>query len=110
APQDRFVAEEVRWVALVSVCLALLAGMALVALVFAARLRDATFLWYAAYLASFAVVQVLQTGYAASPLGWSLLVEAPRAWGRMAVVVSIVSIVLFLVRFAELRRYAPRSV
>jgi len=108
--RDVFLAEEVRWVALISVCLALLAGMALVALVFAVRLRDATFVWYAVYLASYAVIQLLQTGYAASPLGWSLLLEAPRAWGRSAVAVSIVMIVLFLVRFGELRRFAPRTV
>src|SRR5690606_18803176 len=71
---------------------------------------DRTFAWYAGYLASYAMIQLLQTGYAASPLGWSWLLSAPQAWGRTAVVVSIVMIVLFLVRFAELHRFAPRTV
>lgn len=109
-PLERFLAEDARWLALVSTCLALLAGMAVMALVFSLRLRDATFVYYAAYLVSYALIQSIQTGFVANPLGWSVIAEAPRLWGRHAVVVSVVMVVLFLVRFAALRTYLPRSV
>jgi diguanylate cyclase (GGDEF)-like protein len=107
--QTEFLAEDARWLALVATCLAILLGMALMALVFTVRLRDATFLYYAAYLLSYAMIQGIQTGFVASPLGWSAVAEAPRDWGRVAVVGSVVMSVLFLVRFASLPAYLPRA-
>ncbi len=101
---------DARWIALVSTCLALLVGMACVALVFAVRLREATFVYYAGYLLSYAVIQLIQTGYAASPLGLAPIVDFPREWGRLAVIGSIGFSVLFLIRFAALPRYLPLSV
>lgn len=109
-PLEQFLAEDARWLALVSTCLALLAGMAVMALVFSLRLRDPAFVYYAVYLVSYGLIQGIQTGYVANPLGWSAIADAPRLWGRHAVVVSVVMVVLFLVRFAGLRIYLPRAV
>lgn len=107
--KSEVLASDAGWIALVSTCLALLAGMALIALVFFVRMRDRTFLYYAAYLLAYALVQVIQTGYAGSPLGWAWLADSPREWGRAAVVVTIVMSVLFLVRFAEIARVLPAA-
>lgn len=102
-------AKDATWIALVSTCLALLAGMAMIALVFFGRMRDRTFFYYAGYLLAYALVQMIQTGYAGSPLGWAWVVQAPREWGRAAVVVTIVMSVLFLIRFAEIKRFFPAA-
>jgi len=110
AERQTLVVADARWVGLVGTCLSVLAGMAMIALVFGARLREATFFLYAGYLLSYALIQALQTGYAGSPLGWSWLAGNPRLWGRIAVMGSIVFAVLFLVRFADLRQFLPRSV
>ncbi len=104
-----FLAADARWLALVTGCLALLAGMALIATVFGLRLRDPTFLYYAGYILSYAMIQVIQTGYVGSLLGWDWVTAAPRAWGRLAVLASVVLAVLFLQRFGALATYLPRS-
>lgn len=109
-PRSQAYAEDARWLALVSTCLALLGGMALISLVFWLRLRDATFALYAFYLLGYALIQLIQTGYVASPMEWTWIADAPRAWGRAAVGASIALAVLFLIRFADLRRYLPGSV
>lgn len=102
-------ADDAAWIALVSTCLAFLAGMAAIALVFFVRLRDRTFLYYAGYLLAYALVQLIQTGFAGSPLGWSWVAQAPREWGRAAVVVSLVTSVLFLIHFAQVKRFLPAA-
>ena len=107
--RERFLADDARWVALVSTCLAVLGGMALMALVFTVRLRDIAFLHYAGYLVSYAMIQLIQTGYVASPLGWQGVADASLAVGRAAVVISVLMAVLFLIRFAALRLYLPRA-
>jgi diguanylate cyclase (GGDEF)-like protein len=104
-----FQADDARWLGLVSTCLALLAGMAVIALVFALRLRDPAFLFYALYLLSYTMIQLIQTGYVASPLGWTGAADSAGAWGRAAVVLSVVMAALFLSRFAALDRYLPRG-
>ena len=96
------------WLALASVCLAIMAAMAVVAVFFGLRLRDPAFLYYALYVAAYAFVLALQGGYVFEPLGWYAIAEAPGAWGRIATVASIVAAVLFLVRFASLAQFAPR--
>ena len=99
---------DARWLALASACLAIMASMAVVALFFGARLRDAAFFHYAVYVAAYAFILALQGGYVFEPLGWYVIAEAPRAWGRIATVASVVAAVLFLVRFANLEQCAPR--
>lgn len=97
---------DARWLAFASACLAIMAAMALMALFFALRLRDPAFLYYALFVLAYAMVQALQTGYAVDPLGWQALATAPRFWGRVATTLSVVFAILFLDRFADLRRYA----
>jgi diguanylate cyclase (GGDEF)-like protein len=95
--------------AIASACLSTMAAMAMIALFFGIRLRDAAFVWYAIFVLAYALILCLQSGYVADPLGWRALAESPRVWGRLATAVSIVAAVLFLDRFAHLARHAPRS-
>jgi diguanylate cyclase (GGDEF)-like protein len=95
--------------AIASACLATMLAMAVIALFFALRLRDIAFAYYAAFVLGYAAILALQSGYVADPLGWRVLAESPRVWGRLATAVSIVAAVLFLDRFAHLARHAPRS-
>ena len=95
------------WLAFASACLAIMTAMAVMALVFALLLRDVTFLYYALFVLAYALILALQTGYVADPLGWHAVANAPRVWGRIATILSVVFAILFLDRFAELRRYAP---
>ncbi|RYD14380.1 MAG: diguanylate cyclase [Lysobacteraceae bacterium] len=98
---------DARWLALASACLAIMAAMSVVALFFGTRLRDAAFLYYALYVAAYAFVMAMQEGYLFEPLGWKAIAQAPRMWGRLATVASVVAAVLFVARFADLARCAP---
>jgi diguanylate cyclase (GGDEF)-like protein len=89
--------------------LGVMLAMATMALFFAARLHDATFLFHALFLSAYAFILAFQDNYLFEPLGWTALAGAPRLWGRVAVSAGIVAAVLFLVRFADLARYAPRG-
>ena len=95
--------------AIASACLATMLAMAVIALFFGLRLRDAAFAYYAVFVLGYALIMTLQSGYVVDPLGWTLLADSPRAWGRLATAVSIVAAVLFLDRFAHLARHAPRA-
>lgn len=96
------------WMAYVSACLAVMAAMALIALVFALFLRDMTFVWYAVYLVAYGWILAMQTGFLAAPLGLSFASQGAPPSGRIALVLAVVSAVLFLDRFASLVQYAPR--
>ena len=98
---------DARWLALASACLAIMAAMSVVALFFGTRLRDAAFLYYALYIAAYAFVMAMQEGYLFEPLGWHAIAQAPRMWGRLATVASVVAAVLFVARFANLAHCAP---
>lgn len=104
----KFHRQDGRWLAFASASLAVMLAMAIMALVFAVELRDLTFVYYAGYLLSYAVIQLIQTGYAAEPLEWNSVATSPHAWGRVATAASVVFTTLFLARFAELATYAPR--
>jgi len=94
--------------AIASACLATMLAMAVIALFFGIRLRDAAFAYYAMFVLGYALIMTLQSGFVVDPLGWTALAQAPRVWGRLATSVSIVAAVLFLDRFAHLARHAPR--
>ena len=94
--------------AIASACLATMLAMAVIALFFGLRLRDAAFAYYALFVLCYALIMILQSGYVVDPLGWTALAAAPRVWGRLATAISIVAAVLFLDRFAHLPRHAPR--
>lgn len=99
---------DARWLAFASAMLAVMLSMGLMALVFAVYLRDATFLHYAGYNVSYAGILALQTGFAAAPLGVVFASEGTPVSGRLLTAASICFAVLFVDRFADLRRYAPR--
>ena len=99
---------QLRWVAYVSAALAILLGMALTALCFAVLLRDSVYLIYAGYVGSYALLQVLSTGYLFHPLGRSWAAPDPLALARVAGAVSGVFSVLFAWRLLDLPRRLPR--
>ena len=108
-PAEDFIATDSAWLALASAALGIMLAMAVMALCFALRLRDATFLYYALFVLGYAFVLALQGGFLFEPLGWTALAGSPRLWGRLAVAVSIIGAALFLTRFADLTRYLRRG-
>ncbi|MEO5595638.1 MAG: diguanylate cyclase [Lysobacteraceae bacterium] len=107
SPQQ-FRREDARWLALATACFSIMAAMAVMALLFAIELRDMTFVYYAGYVLAYALILAVQTGYVAEPLEWTWIAGAPNTWGRAATAISILFATLFVARFAELTRYAPR--
>lgn len=98
------------WLVLASACFAAMLTTALIALFFGLRLRDITFVHYAVYVCSYSLVMAVETGYLVHPLGLEVLGRASAWIGRLALLVSILSAVLFLVRFADMRTYLPGAV
>ena len=107
-PLEKFLQQDARWLAFASACLGIMAAMAVVALIFSLLLRDLTFLIYAGYLLTYIGIQLQQSGYGFHPLQLEWLAESPRFWGRLCTAASVVLATLFLDRFANLRRHAPR--
>jgi len=103
-----FQREDAGWLAMATACFAIMAAMAVMALLFAIELRDLTFVYYAIYVLSYALILSIQTGYVAAPLEWTWVASAPNAWGRAATALSVLSATLFVARFAELAHYASR--
>lgn len=102
-------AQDARWLAYASAMLSVMLSMGLMALVFAVYLRDLSFVYYAGYNVSYAGILMLQTGFAASPLGIAFDPELAPISGRLFTAASVCFAVLFLDRFADLRRYARRG-
>jgi len=105
---DDYLRANVRWVAFASVCLAVMLTVLLIALFFCAWLRDLTFAYYAVFNLGYATIMAIQSGYVVEPLGWSFIAEAPKLWGRVATALAVTCAMLFVSRFADLRRHAPR--
>ncbi|MFZ5657016.1 MAG: diguanylate cyclase [Pseudomonadota bacterium] len=101
-------AVEARWLAFATACLVIMLATAAIALVFGLRLRDAAFVWYAAYVLAYALIQATQSGYIVAPLGWTTLAATLPLWGRAVTTLSVIAAVLFLDHFAELPRRLPR--
>src|SRR3546814_20473679 len=62
---------------------------------------------YAGYVLSYALLQAMQTGFVAHPLGWDWLASSPQLFGRAAIAISVVLACLFADCFMQLKRYAP---
>ncbi len=107
--ESDYLRQDGRWLVVASLSFAIMLSMAAMALVFAWRLREATFLYYAVYVLGYGLVMALETGYVVHPLGLEMLGQAARFWGRLGVATSIVAAVLFLERFADLEQYLPRA-
>jgi len=108
-PVADYLRADARWLAFASACLAMMVAMAVMALFFALRLRDPTFVHYAGFVLSYALILGLQTGYVFEPLGWGWLSGSLRSLGRIATAASVVFAILFADRFANLGRYLPKG-
>lgn len=108
APED-YARADALWLAYVSAMFAVMLAMAVMALVFAAYLRDPTFVWYSGYLLAYLGVLGLQTGYLHHPLGLRFDTAGAPLLGRLCVLGSVLFAALFLDRFAQMRRHAPRA-
>lgn len=95
------------WTVMASASFGVMLAMAFMALCFAAMLRDGTFGWYAGYVASYALVQGVQTGFVFHPLHLAALVPLAIPLGVLATTASVVCAVLFMIRFCDLQRHAP---
>lgn len=104
--RDDYVRSDALWIAFVSAGLAVMLAMALMALCFATMLRDMTFVWYAGYMVSYALIQSVQTGFLLHPLelAWAARHVAALDW--MGQVLSVAFGALFVVRFCDLRTHA----
>jgi len=100
---------DARWLGFASACLAIMVAMSLVAVFFAIRLKDHTFGFYAGFVLSYAMILGMQTGYVFEPLGWAPSIALLHAVARLATAASVVFAVLFVDRFANLRRHVPRG-
>lgn len=96
------------WLAYAGASLAVMVAMALMALLFAAYLRDSSFVWYAIYLIAYVWILGLQSGFLATPLGIVFASEGAPISGRFATAAAVACAAMFLDRFANLRQYAPR--
>jgi diguanylate cyclase (GGDEF)-like protein len=106
---DEYAQRNALWLAYASAMFAVMLAMAVMALVFAAYLRDPTFVWYAGYLVAYLGVLGLQTGYLHHPLGLRFETAGAPMLGRICVLGSVLFAALFLDRFAQLARHAPRA-
>lgn len=106
-PLNEALVEDNRWLALTSASFATMVVMAVVVLLFAFRLRDAAFYCYVGYILGYALLQMIQSGFAFQPLGLGAWLPNPLDVARVALGVSTALAVLFLDRFANLRYFAP---
>ncbi|WP_460877765.1 sensor domain-containing diguanylate cyclase [Rhodanobacter koreensis] len=106
-PWADYMQQDAQWLVFASACFAVMLAMVLMALCFALMLRDITYAWYAGYVVCYALIQGIQTGFVFHPLGWAWLSGMIVTAGSVAVALSVSFAALFMMRFCELRRYAP---
>jgi diguanylate cyclase (GGDEF)-like protein len=106
-PWSDYLQQDAQWLVFASACFAVMLAMVLMALCFALMLRDVTYAWYAGYVVCYALIQGIQTGFLFHPLEWSWLSGNIVMAGSAAVALSVSFAALFMMRFCELRRYAP---
>jgi diguanylate cyclase (GGDEF)-like protein len=99
---------DMRRMAFASICLSVMITVLLIAVFFCIWLRDTTFAYYAAFNLGYAMIFAIQSGYVVEPLGWSFVAAAPKLWGHIATALAVTCAMLFVSRFADLRRRAPR--
>ena len=106
-PWADYLRQDAQWLVFASACFAVMLAMVLMALCFALMLRDITYAWYAGYVVCYALIQGIQTGFLFHPLEWAWLSGMIVTAGSVAVALSVSFAALFMMRFCELRRYAP---
>ncbi|MEP7186389.1 MAG: diguanylate cyclase [Rhodanobacter sp.] len=106
-PWNIYLEKDSQWLVFATACFAVMLAMVLMALCFAVMLRDVTFAWYAGYILCYSLIQGIQTSFVFHPLEWHWLSGlAPMMW-EAAVALSVAFASLFVMRFCELRRFAP---
>ncbi|MGH8156837.1 MAG: sensor domain-containing diguanylate cyclase [Rhodanobacter sp.] len=106
-PWADYMQQDAQWLVFASACFAVMLAMVLMALCFALMLHDITYAWYAGYVVCYALIQGIQTGFLFHPLEWAWLSGMIVTAGSVAVALSVSFAALFMMRFCELRRYAP---
>lgn len=106
-PLNEYMQQDAQWLVFASACFAVMLTMVLMALCFALMLRDVTYAWYAGYILCYTLIQGIQTGFLFHPLEWSWLSGTALMADPAAVALSVAFASLFMMRFCELRRYAP---
>ena len=106
-PWADYLRQDAQWLVFASACFAVMLAMVLMALCFALMLRDITYAWYAGYVVCYALIQGIQTGFLFHPLEWAWLSGMIVTTGSAAVALSVSFDAQFMMRFCELRRYAP---
>ena len=106
-PTSEYAQQDAQWLVFASACFAVMLAMVLMALCFAWMLHDVTYAWYAGYIVCYALIQGIQTGFLFHPLEWEWLANMALPAGSTAVALSVAFASLFMMRFCELRRYAP---
>lgn len=107
-PAAEYDRDDAAWLAYAGASLAVMVAMAVMALMFAAYLRDSSFVWYASYLLAYVWILGLQSGFLAAPMGLLFPSEGSPVSGRFATAAAVACAAMFLDRFAHLRQYAPR--
>jgi diguanylate cyclase (GGDEF)-like protein len=106
-PWGDYLREDARWLMFSTACFAVMLAMAAMATCLALLLRAATFAWYAGYVACYAVIQGVQSGYAFHPMEWTWLAGVAPVVDEIATLLSLAFAAAFVARFCELRRFAP---
>jgi diguanylate cyclase (GGDEF)-like protein len=104
---DEYLQQDTQWLVFASTCFAVMLAMVLMALCFALMLRDLAYAWYAGFILCYSLIQGIQTGFLFHPLNWQWLSGMALLSGSAAVALSVAFASLFMMRFCELRRYAP---
>lgn len=106
-PWRAYLQQDSQWLVFATACLAVMLAMVFMALCFAVMLRDVTYAWYAGYVACYALIQGVRTGFVFHPLEWSWIAGLAPMIGASAVALSVAFAALFMMRFCELRRHSP---
>jgi len=102
-----YLQEDASWLAFATACFAAMLTMVLMALCFAVMLKDVTYAWYSGYILCYALILGTETGYVFHPLKWHWLVDSAVMTHSAAVALSMAFAALFMIRFCELKHYAP---
>jgi diguanylate cyclase (GGDEF)-like protein len=106
-PWPDYLDTDAGWLVFATTCFAVMLAMAAMALCFALMLRDMLFAWYAGYLVCYVLIQATQTGFIYHPLELQFLAGMGAVISGATVAISVSFAAIFLLRFAEIRQYAP---
>lgn len=106
-PLADYLQHDAAWLTFATACFAAMLTMVLMALCFAVMLKDVVYAWYSGYIVCYALILGAETGFVFHPLRWHWLVDSVGMTHAAAVALSIAFAALFMIRFCELRHYAP---